>query len=172
MMELQDCKIVLKLEDKPGELSKVLDIIAKNRGNLFSVSHLREKMKEGAVPVVIKFQANNGDYLKIVSAFQKAELEILEKSIGAVGEGRLSMDFLLIGHVIDTDLRDTIYALCDKDVMIRTLDIGIRSLKDPSSVFVELVATNEKAMEAAMGRLRGVCNKKKLLLIEQIPNST
>lgn len=171
-MELQECKIILKLEDRPGELSRVLDIIAKNRGNLFSVSHLRERMKESSVPVVIKFQATNGDYLKIVSAFQKADLEILEKSIGVIGEGRLSVDLILIGHVIDTDLRDTIYDLCDKDVMIRTLDIGIRSLRDPSSVFVELSATNEKAIEAAMGRLNKICGKKSLLLIEQIPNST
>jgi len=165
---MEDCKVEIKLEDKPGELSKVLDIIAKNKGNLFSVSHIRERKREGSVPVVIQFQANKEHFTNIAKALEGEGIEITGKSIGGAGESQLAQEFILIGHVIDTDIRDTIYAVCDKEVMIKSLDINLKSLKAPSSVFAEIGAKNPKALEAAMQRLGATAKKKELLLISGI----
>lgn len=168
---MEDCKIEIKLEDKPGALSQVLDIIAKNRGNLFSVSHIRERKREGLVPVVIQFQVAQQDFQAIVADLEKARVEISEKVIGGVEEAGLTQEFILIGHVIDTDIKDTIYSICDKDVMMKSLDISLKSLKDPSSVFAEIGAKNAKAMAAAMVKLEEIAKRKKLLLITGINNS-
>lgn len=165
---MDDCKIEIKLEDKPGALSQVLDIIAKNSGNLFSVNHLREKAKEGAVPVIIQFQATHSDFNAIVADLEKGGVEIDEKVIGGIEETGLVQEFILIGHVIDTDIKDTIYSICDKDVMIKSLDISLKSLKDPSSVFAEIGAKNEKSLGIAMKKLEAIAQKKKLLLIAGI----
>jgi len=168
---MEDCKIEIKLEDSPGALSHVLDIIAKNKGNLFSVSHIRERKKEGFVPVVIQFQAAKQDFQAIVADLEKAGIEINEKAIGGVEEAGLTQEFILIGHVIDTDIKDTIYSICDKDVMIKSLDISLKSLKDPSSVFAEIGAKNARAMATAMVKLEEIAKRKKLLLITGINNN-
>ena len=165
---MEDCKLEIKLADRPGELSKVLDIIAKNKGNLFSVSHIREKKKEGSVPVVIQLEASPEGFSGIVKDLESHGIEITDKAIGGLEESQLTQEFILIGHVIDTDIKDTIYSICDKDVMVKSLDISLKSLKDPSSVFAEIGARNVKALEAAMRRLEALAKKKKLLLISGI----
>jgi len=165
---MEDCKVEIKLEDRPGELSKVLDIIAKNKGNLFSVSHIRERKREGSVPVVIQFQATKEHFTNIEKALEGEGIEITEKAVGGAEESQLTQEFILIGHVIDTDIRDTIYTVCDKEVMIKSLDISLKSLKAPSSVFAEIGARNSKALEAAMQRLEETAKKKELLLISGI----
>lgn len=162
---MEDCKLQISLEDKPGELSKVLDIIAKNRGNLFSVSHIREKKKDGRVPVVVTFQATDADFPKIVADLGKSGIEVTEKSIGGAEEAQLTQEFILIGHVIDTDIKDTIYGICDKDVMIKSLDISLKSLKEKSSAFAEIGARSQAALDRAMKRLEDIAKKKDLLLI-------
>lgn len=168
---MEDCKLEIRLEDKPGALSQVLDVIAKNRGNLFSVSHIRERKKEGRVPVIIQFQASRQDFNAIVANLEKGGMEISEKVVGGAEEARLSQEFILIGHVIDTDIRDTIYSVCGRDVMVKSLDISLKSLKDPSSVFAEIGAKNAKAMAEAMAKLEDIAKKKDLLLITGINNN-
>lgn len=165
---MEDCKLQLNLEDKPGELSHVLEIIAKNKANLFSVSHIREKKREGKVPVVITLQATDSGFSGIISDLEKKGIEITEKNKGGLEEAQATQEFILIGHVIDTDIKDTIYSISDKDVVIKSLDIGIKSLKEVSSVFAELAAKNQSALEDALRRLREIAKKKDLLLIEGI----
>jgi len=165
---MEDCKIEIKLEDKPGALSHVLDIIAKNSGNLFSINHIRERKKEGSVPVVIQFQATEPDFSKIVFDFEKHGIEITEKRIGGAEETQLTQEFILIGHVIDTDIKDTIYSVCDKDVMVKSLDISLKGLKEPSSVFAEIGAKNSKSLGIAMKKLEETAKRKNLLLITGI----
>jgi ACT domain-containing protein len=165
---MDDCRLEIKLADKPGALSGVLDVIAKNSGNLFSISHIREKAKEGYVPVILKFAAEKETFTKIVGDIESKGIEITEKKIGGLEETRVSSEFILIGHVIDTDIRDTIHSVCDGDVMVKSLDISLKSLKDPSSVFAELAAKNKDSLSAAMNKLSQIAKKKELLLITGI----
>jgi ACT domain-containing protein len=162
---MEDCKLELNLTDKPGTLSQVLEIIAENRGNLFSISHLREKEKGGVLPVIITLQAKRDDFSKIAKDIEANGIEINEKRVGDIEEVHLSQEFILIGHVIDTDIRDTIYGICDKDVMVKSLDISLKSLKEPSSVFAEIGAKDKKSLEKAVKKLEKIASKKDLLLI-------
>jgi ACT domain-containing protein len=162
---MEDCRLEIMLEDRPGALSHVLDVIAKNRGNLFSVSHLREKAKDGSIPVIITLQASAADYSKIISGLEEARIEITEKRIGAAEELQLTREFILIGHVIDRDIRDTIYKICGNDVMVKSLDISLKSLKDPSAVFAEIAAKSDASMASALKKLEKIAEEKELLLV-------
>ncbi len=78
---MDECKLIIILEDKPGELSRSLDIIAKHKANLFSVSHLREKAKSGKIPVVVRLEAEEDALEGIVTDFQNSGIEVTEKSL-------------------------------------------------------------------------------------------
>ena len=167
-MNEEECKVTIRLEDKPGELSKILDIVAKNKGNLFAISHLRERKKEGYLPVVIQFLATKDSFNKILEDLEKREIEIYEKSIGGLKEEKLTADFILIGHVIDTDIKDTIYKLCGDGGMVKVLDFEIKSLKDPSSVFVQMATKDSASMTKTMAAMKDISREKKLMLIEEM----
>jgi ACT domain-containing protein len=165
---MEDCKLEINLEDTPGALSQAIDIIAKNRGNLFSVSHLREQAKDSVIPVIITLQAEKEDFQRLVSELECKGVQIVEKKWGSIEDVQISQEFIRIGHVIDTDIKDTIHGICDKDVMVTSLDINLKSLKDPSSAFVELGAKSEEALEKATEKLQNIADKKGLLLIAGI----
>jgi ACT domain-containing protein len=171
MMEKLEYKLVINLEDKPGELSKILDVLAKNKGNLFTVSHLREKKKEEFVPVVFRFEAEVNDFDGILGDLKAKAFEVMEKSV-AGREEKLFKDFVAIGHVIDTDIKDTIYGIAGEKAIVTALDINIKSLKEPSSVFIQVTAKDENALKESTKKLRKICEEKDLLLIEQVANGT
>lgn len=162
---MEDCKLEISLEDKPGALSQVLDIIAKNEGNLFSVSHLREQTKNGKIPVIITLQAEKQGFSGIVTDLEAKGIQISEKKIGNTDEVEVTQQFILIGHIIDTDIKDTIYSISAKGVMVKSLDMSIKSLKDPSSTFMEIGAKDEESMKKAIEKLEEIAKKKDLLLI-------
>ena len=162
---MEDAKLEIILEDRPGALSQVLEIIAENKGNLFSVSHLREQAKDGEIPIIITLQAEKQGFFGIVSDLESAGIEVTEKKFGETEEAEASQQFILIGHIIDTDIKDTIYSICDKDVMVKSLDMHIKSLKDPTSTFMEIGAKNQEAMDTAIGKLEKIAKEKELLLI-------
>ena len=163
-----DCELSLRLEDEPGELAKILDIFAKNKANLVSISHLREKRVKNLVPVAIKFQSDKKSFEAIVKDLSDSSIEILEKKLNGSTEVGLVQDFILIGHVIDSDIKDTVYKLAGKDVVVKNLDIAIKSLKEPSSVFMELSASDKQSLSVAVKKLKDVAEQKNLMIIEQL----
>ena len=165
---MEDCKIKILLEDKPGALSGVLDILAKNRANLFSVSHIREEMKDKKLPVIIAFEAKSSDFSKLLNNLEQEKIEVLERIIGGAEEVQLSRNFILIGHVIDSDIKDTIYSICNNSVMVKSLDINLKSLKEPSSAFAEIGAKNQADLDRAIAKLKEIAKKKDLMVITDI----
>jgi ACT domain-containing protein len=162
---MEDCKLEIKLKDTPGALSQVLDIIAENKGNLFSVSHLREQAKDGEIPVVITLQASKSSFSGIIADLESSGIPIKEKRIGNIEEVEFTQQFILVGHIIDTDIKDTIYKISNKEVMVKSLDMSIKSLDDPSSTFMEIGAKSQDAMDKAINTLQSIAEKKKLFLI-------
>jgi ACT domain-containing protein len=165
---MEDCKIEIKLEDNPGELSRVLDILAKNKANLISVSHIREKKTESSVPVIITFEATSEDFVNIINDLEEKGIEISEKRIGGSEEVQITQEFILIGHVIDTDIKETIYAIYDKGVIVKRFEVRIKAVNDPSSAFVKIGAKDQKTLDAAMKTMAEIAKKKDLLLISGI----
>ena len=89
--------LTLGLVDRPGQLLKALEPIAKNGGNIISIIHEREKVTGGYVPVslVVDFPANKN--------FEKAKRELENIGISVIKSEEITekanVTFILIGKL-------------------------------------------------------------------------
>jgi len=103
-------RLEMELEDKPGQLVKVLDPIAKLGGNIQSVIHLREKKTPlGRLPVTVVFEIQDKEKLeRLLQNLRDMGIRITQ-----VGEKELLIKttLLLLGHIVHSDLQKIIDAL-------------------------------------------------------------
>lgn len=89
--------LTLGLVDRPGQLLKALDPIAKNGGNIISIIHERERTTGGYVPVslVVDFPSKRN--------FEKTKLELTDVDISVIKSGevieKIGFTFILIGRL-------------------------------------------------------------------------
>lgn len=96
----------LELVDKPGQLLAALKPIADNGGNLLSIYHERGNMTpRGHIPVEVDFQATPDRFDGIVEALRTEGINVIQAGTEKYGE---ELTLLLVGHLIDTDLSDTL----------------------------------------------------------------
>ena len=158
----------LELRDIPGQLVSALEPIAKFGGNIISIIHLREKKTiSGYVPVHIVFEIEDGEKLeKLLQAYKTTEIHVLAVSEVAKRE---KTTVILIGHVVDTDVRDTIDQLNEvPGVMVADLDLEMPHPAKESSARMTIEAPNKKELDLAIKRLEEVAQKKNLLLIKSL----
>ena len=101
--------LTLALADKPGQLLRALEPIAKNGGNIISIIHERDKPVEGYVPVslVVDFPSRQ-NFRSAINDLKSLGIAII-KSEEVVEKVRLT--FILIGgvdlrRVIESNIRD------------------------------------------------------------------
>ncbi|MEM1515137.1 MAG: ACT domain-containing protein [Candidatus Bathyarchaeia archaeon] len=89
--------LTLALPDRPGQLLRALEPIAKNGGNIVSIIHERDKPVEGYVPVslVVDFLSQQG-FRKTIEDLRNLGISII-KSEEVVERHRLI--FILVGNV-------------------------------------------------------------------------
>lgn len=89
--------LTLGLVDRPGQLLKALEPIAKNGGNIISIIHERERTTGGYVPVslVVDFSSKRN--------FEKTKLELTDIDISVIKSGevveKIGITFILIGRL-------------------------------------------------------------------------
>ena len=161
-------RIEMELEDVPGQLVKVLDPISKFGGNIQSVVHQRErKTALGRVPVTVIFDVGERARLnRIVAALRGMGVSII-----CVGEkeGVVKSTVLLIGHIIHTDVRDTIDRLnALRGVMVSDLSLAMGATGEESAARLTIAADDEKRAGAALLRLEKIADRKNLLMIKSL----
>ena len=96
----------LELVDRPGELLHALEPIAENGGNLLSIFHERGAITpRGHIPVEVDLECPPDRFEEIVSALRGEGINVIQAGAEAYGE---DVVLLLIGHLVDTDLSDTL----------------------------------------------------------------
>jgi ACT domain-containing protein len=96
----------LELVDRPGELLRALEPIADNGGNLLSIFHERGSITpRGHIPVEVDLECPPDRFEEIVSALRGEGINVIQAGAEAYGE---DVVLLLIGHLVDTDLSDTL----------------------------------------------------------------
>ena len=114
----------LELKDTPGQLVRALEPISRLGGNIISIVHIREEAsKERRLPVKVIIDVEKEALERIIS-----ELESDDIWVAKVGEARKKerITVMLIGHVVDTDLRDTIDRLNEiDDVMVADMALSM-----------------------------------------------
>ncbi len=103
----------LELPDEPGQLLSALEPIADAGGNLMSVHHERgDRTPQGRIPVEIDMECHPDRFETILSGLRAANVTV---SSADEEQYRDELTVLLVGHLVDTDLSDTLSAIehCD-----------------------------------------------------------
>ncbi len=157
----------LELKDTPGQLVHVLTPISDLGGNIISVIHHHdEKTLRNTIPVFVVFEMEE----KRLDDLRK-RLEGSGATIVRMGKIRLreAVSILLIGHIIHTDLTDTIDQI-DRTgyAEVQDLSLAMPEIDGPSSAVITISATGTTELKKAVEILRGAAQKKDLLMIEPI----
>jgi len=156
----------LGLKDVPGSLITALTPISDAGGNIVSVVHMRGKRERVGVKVVYKIR-DVESLERIKKALTKKKVHITEIRVeGKRYYTKKTLSFLFVGHVIDTDIRDTIDRINEVG-LASDVDVVMPDPDMPSSVMIN-VDVDEKKYPKLMQTLKNLSNKKELLLISSI----
>jgi ACT domain-containing protein len=165
--EVRAYTVRLELVDEPGELLRALEPIADNGGNLLSIFHERGNVTpRGHIPVEVDLEATPERFETIVAALRDAGVNVVRAGSQEYAE---ELVFLLIGHLVDTDLSDTLSRIEDcggasvSDVALSAPD----GTDVVSSARVRMEA-HAGASEDALGTVRTVAEEKGLRVVEPL----
>jgi ACT domain-containing protein len=158
--------MTLKLKDIPGMLLRAMEPISSHGGNIISVSHCRGE--KDFVSVHISFKVRDQSSLNLIkNALQRQKTHISELRIeGKKYHTKKSVSFILVGHVIDTDIQDTIDRINTLG-MVSDIDVVMPSPEQKSSVMMNVDVDEKKGGELEE-LLWEICNEKKFLLIRSL----
>ncbi len=159
--------MTLELKDIPGQLVLALAPISELHGNIMSVVHQHEeKTPRGTIPVQITFEIDQPVLNELIERLEKSGV-----GVARVGEERLrsSVSVVLIGHIIHSDIGDTIDRI-DSTGFAEVVDLSLSmpAIERTSSAYLVINAVGEKELKKALEILRRVADKKDLLMIEPI----
>ena len=157
----------IELKDTPGQLVLALRPISDFEGNIVSVIHHRDKKTpRGMIPVQVAFEIDKDRASDLIN-----KLKSIGIIVARVGEERLreSRVGILIGHIIHSDIRDTIDPI-DATGYAEVVDLAMSmpGIDQRSSARLVINATGKMEMESAVELLRNIAREKDLLLIEPI----
>ena len=157
--------LVVELEDKPGQLLKVLTPIAKYGGNIIGIIHNRKvQQKSVLVDVVFEIAEDRAD--KLLEEIKSSGITIRN-----VNEIKLSekISVLLVGHIIHTDISDTINRIDSTGFAeVTEMVISMPELNKPSTALITISAVNKEKLEEALKILRSICEEKKIKVVEPL----
>lgn len=159
--------MLVELKDTPGELIKVIEPISRNYGNIISIVHFVASKTDKQIPVQIIFEIDHEKFLdKIQTELKNKGITISEINIeGKRYYMKKRKRILIIGHVIDKSIRDTIDRINDVG-LVTDLDVVMPSPEKKSSVLMKVEYNEEKENELE-SCLRQICDEKEFLLIEE-----
>ncbi|MFB6096496.1 MAG: amino acid-binding protein [Haloferacaceae archaeon] len=163
--ELQTHTIRLELADEPGQLLDALLPIADNGGNLMSIFHERGNVTpRGRIPVEIDLECPEGRFEGIIEALRANGINVIQAGAERYGE---EATLLLIGHLIETDLSDTLQRIegCTNASIEDFALSAAEGTEDVSSARLRL-ATRAGRTEEAIQTVREVAEEKEIRVIE------
>jgi len=156
----------LGLRDVPGSLISALSPISDLGGNIQSVVHQRGA--GGLVGVKVVFKIMDLESLEVISnALVKKKIHVQKIQVdGRKYYTKRTLSFLFIGHVIDTDIRDTI----DKINEVGLVSDIIVNMSDPEakSAVIMLVEFDDRKYKKIMTVINSISREKDLTVVESI----
>ena len=165
--EVRAYTVRLELVDEPGELLRALGPIANNGGNLLSIFHERGNVTpRGHIPVEVDLEATPERFDDIVDALRDEGVNVIQ-----AGQERYSEELtvVLIGHLVNTDLSDTLSRLrTETNGRVTDLSLSAPEGADESSSARIRLATEEGSVTSALDSVREVAEEKDLRVIEPL----
>lgn len=157
--------LVLELQDIPGQLVSVLDPISIFGTNLVTVIHQRDfKNERGMIPVQITIEGERGNLKQVIGKLTEMNITILEID-GVVVKEIIST--ILIGHVIDTDIKDTMDKINSiEGVSVVSMDIKLEEELESSAMIV--VESDPDKKNIVLNKIQDIANEKGLLVVNEV----
>jgi ACT domain-containing protein len=155
----------LELVDRPGELLAALEPIAENGGNLLSIFHERGNVTpRGRIPVEVDLECHPDQFETIVDALRDAGMNVVQAGRDEYGE---ELTVILVGHVIDTDLSDTLDRVQSAaEVSVTDLALSAPEGTEEVSSARLRIATSTDRTDDALATVREIAAEKDLHVIE------
>ncbi|MHA1195392.1 MAG: ACT domain-containing protein [Promethearchaeota archaeon] len=161
MIELE-----VKLPDRPGSLIELIKPISDNGGNIHGILHHHDRIENNLIPVSITFELNE---ITAKKSLEKIKKELKSKNIEItklfINNDKKSAIIILIGHVFDTDLLDTINRLAKSGFFISELQAKFTDFEDISNVKLKINFSDSLTKQDLIILLEQICHKKDLFLI-------
>ncbi|MHA1372312.1 MAG: hypothetical protein ACTSWN_12955 [Promethearchaeota archaeon] len=166
-------KITVVARDQPGELIRILKPLSENGANIHGVFHDHDyDVEDGSelVPVEIIFTLSSNltkeerdeKIQQIKSALIREKFQIKSLSMRPVKE---KFHVILIGHIFDTDIRDSIVQISEIGAQVVDLKASIKSTEDISTVMLTVLYENEEIRKKLKDKIEDICRQKNLKYI-------
>jgi ACT domain-containing protein len=157
----------IELKDIPGQLVHALKPVSDFGGNILSVLHQRDKKTpSGRIPVQLVVEIEEKRLDKLVDGLKGRGMNVIR-----IGKERLkeSMVVLLIGHIVHSDIRETIDSIDGTGFAeVVELSLSMPGVDKKSSASVTLSAIGEDELNEALAILEETANKKGIMVISSI----
>ncbi|MCD6210293.1 MAG: hypothetical protein OCU20_01050 [Methanophagales archaeon] len=157
----------IELKDIPGQLVQALKPVSDLGGNIISVLHQRDrKTASGRVPVQLVFEMEERRLDRLVEKLKAEGMHVV-----SIGKERLkdSMVVILIGHIVHSDIRDTIEKIDSTGFAeVVGLSLSMPGVDKKSSAALVLSAIGKKELKEALKILEATASKKGIMVISPI----
>ncbi|MDR3292320.1 MAG: amino acid-binding protein [Methanobrevibacter sp.] len=157
--------LILELLDIPGQLVNILSPISGFGANLVTVIHRRDdKNDDGMIPVQITLEGEQESLIQCIDKLKEMKVTILEIN-GVVSKEKIRT--ILIGHVIDTDIRNTLDRINKlKEAFIVNLEIKLSDENESSAMLV--IETDYGMKDIVFSKIQEIANEKSLLVVNEV----
>jgi len=156
----------LELVDEPGQLLAALHPIADNGGTSSPSTTSGEQDPRGRIPVEVDFEATPERFEGIVEALRSEGVNVMQAGTERYAE---EVTLLLFGHLIDTDLSDTLSRIeaCESASVADVSLAAPQGTEEVSSARLRLEARAGET-ETALAAVRELAAEKNLRLVEPL----
>ena len=157
--------LVLELSDTPGQLVTSLKPFKDLGANLVTDIHDRTfKQENGKIPVQITVEGERENLEKLIEKLESEGITILKVDSTIL---KVKYSTILIGHIIDTDARDTVDKLNElENVTVTALDIEFNNEEKSSALITVEMALGLK--QKVLNRINEIAASKDLLVINEV----
>ncbi|PSQ07267.1 amino acid-binding protein [Halobacteriales archaeon QS_6_71_20] len=148
--ELQAHTIRLELVDEPGQLLAALTPIADNGANLLSIFHERGSLTpRGRIPVEVDIECPPDRFDDILADLRERGVNVIQADAEEYGD---EVTVVLVGHLVDTDLSDTLKRMQDRsEASVADIDLSA-----PAGAGSEAHSSARLRLRARAGEIAGV----------------
>jgi ACT-domain-containing protein, predicted allosteric regulator of homoserine dehydrogenase len=158
----------IELKDEPGQLISALEPVSHNKANLISVFHYHKSNTASTtggdkVQVQLVLDAKSPVIDKIKEDMEKNGIKILR--IGTE-KYRETVTVLMIGHVVNTDIRDTVSRIDETGIAeVVDMSLSMPEIDEPTSSAIKINAVGKEELKKVIALLKEIAKEKKLLLV-------
>lgn len=157
--------LILEILDVPGQLVSILNPIGELGANVVTIVHKREiSAAEGKAAIEIALEGERGNLQAVVDKFKEMGVHLLEVD-DTIKKDKLST--ILYGHIIDSDLRDTVDKINAVDGLVVS-DLQLKLDGELKSTALLTIELDLGKRDIAYNKVMEIAKEKDFLVIDEV----